>query len=78
MKNIPIRLQKHILNDLHVVIVGEPRRYSVADPGEGRPGTPPPPAPPYFETKLRPEGPKKYFLETGPPLSEGLDLPLIS
>ena len=78
MKNILIRLQKHILNDLHVVIVGEPRRYSVADPGEGRPGTPPPPAPPYFETKLRPEGPKKYFLETGPPLSEGLDLPLIS
>ena len=31
LKNIPIRLQKHILNDLHVVIVGEPRRY----PGEG-------------------------------------------
>ena len=31
LKNIPIRLQKHILNDLHVVIVGKPRRY----PGEG-------------------------------------------
>ena len=38
VKNIPIRLQKHILNDLHVVIVGEPRRY----PGEGPadPGSP--------------------------------------
>ena len=39
VKSIPIRLQKHILNDLHVVIVGEPRRYPVVDPGE-RPGDP--------------------------------------
>ena len=45
------------------------------------------PSPPYFSTKMRPEGPKKSFLETGPPtylrvwmtrspprsLSEGLD-----
>ena len=33
--------------------------------------------PPYFLTKLRPEGRKKFFLETGstppPPLSQGLD-----
>ena len=28
------------------------------------PGVPPPP---YFWTKMRPEGPKKIFLETGPP-----------
>ena len=33
-------------------------------------------ASPYFWTKLRPEGPKKFFWETGPPsLSEGLDDP---
>ena len=36
--------------------------------------------PPYFSTKMRPEGPKKIFLETAPPppppLSEGLDPPL--
>ena len=42
-----------------------------------------PPAPPYFKTKLRPEGGKKIFLATNPPpsphtpLSEGLDLPLL-
>ena len=29
--------------------------------------------PPYFSTKMRPEGPKKIFLETAPPLSQGLD-----
>ena len=29
------------------------------------------PRPPYFQTRMRPEGPKKYFLET--PLSKGLD-----
>ena len=33
--------------------------FSAADPGEG---------PPYFWSKLRPEGPKKIFWETGPPL----------
>ena len=43
--------------------------------------------PPYFLTKLRPEGPKKFFLRrptylrvcmtAHPPLSEGLDLTLI-
>ena len=33
--------------------------------------------PPYFSTKMRPQGPKKMFLQTGPPLSEGdLDPPL--
>ena len=31
------------------------------------------PPPPYFSTKMRPEGPKKIFLETAPPLSQGLD-----
>ena len=38
---------------------------------QGRgPGGPPPP---YFRTKLRPEGPKKFFLETSPPpVSKGL------
>ena len=54
---------------------------SVADPGEGPGG----PAPPYFYTKLMPEGPKKIFVTpplylrvwmTGPPLSGGLDPPL--
>ena len=42
------------------------RPLSVADPGEG-------PGPPYFSTKMRPEGPEKIFLETGPPSSQGLD-----
>ena len=34
---------------------------------------------PYFFSETGPEGPKKFFLETGappPPLSQGLDLPL--
>ena len=35
----------------------------VADPGEGPRG----PTPPYFWTKLRPVGPKKFFLKLGPP-----------
>ena len=38
---------------------------SEADPGEG-PGDPGPP--PYFWTKLRPEGPKNIFLKTVPTL----------
>ena len=54
------------------------------DPGEG-PGHPPPP---YFYSKLRPEGPNKIFFGdwspipylrvwmTAPFLTEGLDLPL--
>ena len=29
--------------------------------------------PPYFSTKMRPEGPKKIVLETALPLSQGLD-----
>ena len=29
--------------------------------------------PPYLSTKMRPGGPKKIFLETAPPLSQGLD-----
>ena len=42
----------------------------VADLGRG------PVPPPYFWTKLRPEGPQKIFLgggESPPPLSKGLD-----
>ena len=31
------------------------------------------PAPPYFSTKMWPEGPKKNFGRPGPPLSQGLD-----
>ena len=61
------------------------RIWTVSDPGEG-PGRSGPPS--YFYTKLRPEGPKKKFLETGPslylrirmtasPRSGGLDPPLI-
>jgi len=50
--------------------------FSVADPGEG---------PPHFSTKLRPEGPKKFFLRPPPTylraplpkLSGGLDPQLI-
>ena len=38
--------------------------------GEGLEGPPPPP--PYFSTKMTSEAPKKRFLETGPPLSQGL------
>ena len=52
--------------------------------GPGGPGL----SPTYFKTKLRPEGSKKIFLETGPylriwmtrpppPLSEGMDPPLL-
>ena len=47
---------------------------TVADPGEVPFPTPPPPL--YFQTKLRPEGPKKISFETGPSLSQGLDLAL--
>ena len=47
----------------------------MADPGEVPGG--PPARPPYFQTKLRPEGPKKiFFLDrplSHPPLSQGLD-----
>ena len=43
---------------------------AVADLGEG----PVRPATPYFEPKLRPEGPKKMFLDTGAPLSLSLGL----
>ena len=32
-----------------------------------------PGAPSYFSTKMRPEGRKKFFSETAPPLSQGLD-----
>ena len=57
---------------------------SVADLGEGPGG----PGPPYFETKLRPQGPKKFFGDPPPlipgsgrpppsRLSEGLDPPLM-
>ena len=66
---------------LYVVLTFEP--VAVADPGEGPWG---PELPPYFSTKMMPEGPNKTFVETGPPLSqdlddppplsEGLDLPL--
>ena len=41
------------------------------DQGEGSAGPVPPP---YFLTKLRPEGAEKYiFLQLPPPLSQGLD-----
>ena len=44
-------------------------RVTVADPGKGPGGS----TPPYFWTKLWPDG-KKNFLKTGPPpLSQGLD-----
>ena len=44
---------------------------------QGRgPSGPPPPSRPYFSIKMRPEGPKKIFLETGPPsLSQGSGWP---
>ena len=47
----------------------------MADPGEGAGGGGGP-GPPYFQTKLRPEGRKKFFDTTPlptPPLSQGLD-----
>ena len=43
---------------------------TVADPGE----VPSPQL--YFQTELRPEGPKKFSIETGHSLSQGLDLAL--
>ena len=42
----------------------------LADPREERL-----PPPPYFWTKLRPEGPKNFFKTAPPPLSQGLDDP---
>ena len=42
----------------------------MADPGEGPGGTG---VPPYFQTKLRPEGLKKVFWRPGPSLSQGLE-----
>ena len=54
------------------------RVSAMADPGEG-PGVPVPPVPPspsYFETKLRPEGPKKKIWRPSP-LSRGLDPALV-
>ena len=47
---------------------------AVVDPGEGSGGA----APPYFWTKLRPKGPKKYWGGRPglPPLFQGLDLAL--
>ena len=60
LKNIPIRLQTHILNDLHVVIVGEPRRY----PGEG----PADPGSPFFGDQTEAQrAEKKLFLRPGIP-----------
>ena len=60
LKNIPIRLQKHILNDLHVVIVGDPWRY----PGEG----PADPGSPFFWDQTEaPRAEKKLFLRPGLP-----------
>jgi len=42
----------------------------VADPGEGPRGAG---LPPYFQTKLRPEGLKKFFWRPRHTLSQGLD-----
>ena len=36
--------------------------------GRGREARPPPS---YFPTEMRPEGPKKFFLEAGPPVISG-------
>ena len=49
----------------HVLLERSEKKWLllVADPGEGPRG----PAPPYFYTKLRPEGPEKKFFETVPP-----------
>ena len=48
---------------------------SVADSGEEpTPPLPPPPLP-VFLHKLRPEGPKKDFVETAPPFYKSLDDP---
>ena len=42
--------------------------------GDPREGARPPTPSPYFKTKPRPEGPKEFFGDTGPPrLSKGLD-----
>ena len=38
-----------------------------------RRGPTPPPPPAYFSTKMRPEGPKKFFGNRALPLSQGLD-----
>ena len=46
------------------------KSVAVADPGEGRGPSPHP----YFLTKLRPEGPEKFFWKP-PPLSKGLNDP---
>ena len=58
--------RSYIVSRIHYI-----RQYKqLADPGEG------PGLPPYFKTKLRPEGSKKLFLETGPPyLRDDRDAP---
>ena len=54
-------------------------KYSGGSRGGARVTRPPPPPPPLnFETKLRPQGQKKYFCRPPltpppPPLSQGLD-----
>ena len=55
---VPFKVRNSVLN-------------SVADPEEG-PGGPGPH--PYFQTKMGPEGPKKFFLDIDPPppSSQGL------
>ena len=51
------------LNRLNILKWSIPEFYSVADRGEGPGG----PRPPYFQTKLRPEGSKKFFGDLPPP-----------
>ena len=65
MPKITIRMERNLGRDHGI---GE-LCCAVADPEEG-PGGPAPP--PYCYSKLRPEGPKKFF-ETPPTLSQGLD-----
>ena len=51
------------------------RTKSLTDPGKGAGNLPPPRPRLYFWTKLRPEGPKKNFLETIPLLISGSGWP---
>ena len=71
MKTKPLQQFFHMaVFVLYVVLTFEP--VAVADPGEGPWG---PELPPYFLTKMMPEGPKKKIVQTGPPLSQDLDDP---
>ena len=75
LKNIGIRMDVALArhSSFHETEIIQ-SSVSVITSGGSRGARPRPPPPPYFLTKLRPQGPKFFFLEVGPlppPLSQG-------